>query len=83
LTRSFSVWRVSLGAGFLGALASQFWVLGFALTSAANVRTLALIEVFMAQLVQGRIFAQHTTRQELLGMVLIVIGAGLLILATS
>jgi drug/metabolite transporter (DMT)-like permease len=83
LTRSFSVWRVSLGAGCLGALASQFWFLGFALTSAANVRTLALVEVFMAHLVQGRVFAQHATRQDLIGMTLIVIGAGILILATS
>ncbi|MFI5015850.1 MAG: EamA family transporter [Hyphomicrobiales bacterium] len=81
LTRSFSVWRVSLGAGFFGALASQFWFLGFALTSAANVRTLALVEVLMAQLVQGRVFAQRATRRDLIGMALIVIGAGALILA--
>ena len=81
--KSFSVWRVSLGAGFLGALASQFWFLGFALTSAANVRTLALVEVLLAQLVQGRLFAQHGTRQDLIGMALIVAGAGALILATG
>jgi drug/metabolite transporter (DMT)-like permease len=81
LTKSFSVWRVSLGAGFFGALASQFWFLGFALTSAANVRTLALVEVLMAQLVQGRVFAQRATRRDLVGMALIVIGAGALILA--
>jgi drug/metabolite transporter (DMT)-like permease len=80
LTRSFSVWRVSLGAGFLGALASQFWFLGFALTSAANVRTLALVEVLLAQLVQGRVFAQRATRRDLIGMALIVIGAGVLII---
>jgi drug/metabolite transporter (DMT)-like permease len=80
LTRSFSVWRVSLGAGFLGALASQFWFLGFALTSAANVRTLALVEVLLAQLVQGRVFAQQASRQDIVGMALIVIGAGTLIL---
>src|SRR5690606_32096007 len=49
LEASFRAWRPSLGAGFLGALASQFWFLGFALTSAANVRTLALVEVLMAQ----------------------------------
>jgi drug/metabolite transporter (DMT)-like permease len=83
LTKSFSVWRVSLGAGFLGALASQFWFIGFALTSAANVRTLALVEVLMAQLVQGRVFAQRATRQDLIGMALIVIGAGALILASA
>ncbi|MBV9978295.1 MAG: DMT family transporter [Hyphomicrobiales bacterium] len=83
LFKSFAVWRVSLGAGFLGAFASQFWFLGFAITSAANVRTLALIEVLLAQLVQGRLFAQRGTRQDLIGMVLIVLGAGALILASS
>jgi drug/metabolite transporter (DMT)-like permease len=83
LTKSFIVWRISLGAGFLGALASQFWFLGFALTSAANVRTLALVEVLMAQAIQGRVFAQRATRRELLGMALIVVGAGALIIATG
>ena len=83
LFKSFSVWRVSLGAGFFGALASQFWFLGFALTSAANVRTLALVEVLLAQLVQGRMFAQRGTRRDLIGMALIVVGAGALIVATA
>src|SRR5262249_54909308 len=35
-------WRPSLFAGFMGATASEFWFLAFALTSAANVRTLGL-----------------------------------------
>ena len=43
------LWRPSLLAGFMGAFASQFWFLAFALTAAANVRTLALIEVLFAQ----------------------------------
>ncbi len=33
LVGSFRAWRPSLGAGFLGALASQFWFIGFALTT--------------------------------------------------
>jgi drug/metabolite transporter (DMT)-like permease len=74
LTGSFRVWRQSTTAGFLGALASQFWFLGFALTSAANVRTLALVEVFMAQAVSQRLFAEGTTAQEYAGMALIVAG---------
>jgi uncharacterized membrane protein len=44
-------WKRSLFAGFAGAVASQFWFLAFALSSAANVRTLALIEVLFAQLI--------------------------------
>jgi drug/metabolite transporter (DMT)-like permease len=81
LMASFAAWRPSLGAGFLGALASQFWFIGFALTTAANVRTLALVEVLMAQAVSHRFLAQTTTRREIAGMILILGGVGLLLLA--
>jgi len=81
LMRSFGVWRASLGAGFLGAFASQFWFLGFALTTAANVRTLALVEVLMAQAVSRKLFAEGTGRREYLGMALMVAGVGLLLIA--
>lgn len=73
--------RESLGAGFLGAFASQFWFIGFALTAAANVRTLALIEVVFARLISGRIFSEATSRRQLAGMALIVIGVGWLLRA--
>ena len=70
-------WRPSLTAGFLGAAASQFWFLGFALTSAARVRTLALIEVLFAYAISGRVFNERMTRNEKIGMVLVVIGVAL------
>ena len=73
--------RPSLGAGFLGALASQFWFLGFALTAAANVRTLALIEVPLAALVSRRLFAEGTRPSQIAGMALIVVGVAALIRA--
>ena len=72
-------WRASLPAGFLGAFASQFWFFGFALTAAANVRTLALVEVLMAQAVSHRFLAQRTSRRELVGLALIVVGVALLV----
>lgn len=72
-------WRVSLTAGALGAFASLFWFIGFALTPAANVRTLALIEVVFAQVVSGRVFREATGRLQLAGMALIVIGVGWLL----
>lgn len=75
-------WRVSLAAGGLGAFASLFWFIGFALTSAANVRTLALIEVVFAQIVSGRIFRETTGRIQLLGMALIGVGVGWLLAVT-
>jgi drug/metabolite transporter (DMT)-like permease len=81
LLKSFRAWRPSLLAGFLGAFASQFWFLGFSLTSAANVRTLALVEVLLAQIVSRRLFAQKTSAREIAGMALIVAGVGLLLWA--
>lgn len=72
-------WRGSLGAGALGALASLFWFIGFALTSAANVRTLALVEVVMAQLVSGRVFREGASARQRAGMALIVLGVAALI----
>jgi drug/metabolite transporter (DMT)-like permease len=74
LTGSLSVWRQSLLAGFLGALASQFWFLGFALTSAANVRTLALIEVPMAQALSRKLFNEKLGIFQTLGLVLMMVG---------
>jgi drug/metabolite transporter (DMT)-like permease len=79
LVGSFKAWRQSIPAGFLGAFASQFWFIGFSLTSAANVRTLALVEVFMAMFVSRRIFDQSISRREVAGMVLIVLGVALLL----
>jgi drug/metabolite transporter (DMT)-like permease len=74
-------WRPSLFAGFLGALASQFWFLAFALATAASVRTLALVEVLFAQLIARIAFGQRTSAREALGMVLVIAGVALLIWA--
>ena len=73
------LWRPSVFAGFMGAFASQFWFLAFALTAAANVRTLALVEVLFAQGVAYYSFKQPLSARELLGIVLIVIGVALLV----
>jgi drug/metabolite transporter (DMT)-like permease len=74
-------WRPSLFAGFMGALASQFWYLAFALATAASVRTLALVEVLFAQAMSRFVFKQPTSPREVIGIVLIVIGVGLLMWA--
>ena len=74
-------WRPSLFAGFMGALASQFWFLAFALATAASVRTLALVEVLFAQAISRFVFKQPTTAREAVGVVLIVIGVALLLWA--
>jgi drug/metabolite transporter (DMT)-like permease len=81
LTAIVRAWRPSLFAGFMGALASQFWFLAFALASAASVRTLALVEVLFAQAISRFVFKQATTPREALGIALIVIGVVLLLWA--
>ena len=77
----FRAWKPSVMAGFMGAFASQFWFLAFALTTAASVRTLALVEVLFAQGISKFIFKQPTTMRELGGIAMIVIGVGLLVWA--
>ena len=81
LTAIARQWRPSLLAGFLGALASQFWFLAFALATAASVRTLALVEVLFAQAISSFVFKQKTTAREAVGIVLIVIGVAVLVWA--
>lgn len=79
LRRSLVVWRQSLFAGFMSAFASQFWFVSMALTAAANVRTLALVEVVLAQAVANRLFGQRAAPRELVGMALVVAGVALLL----
>lgn len=74
-----AAWRPSLVAGFMGALASQFWFLAFALATAASVRTLALVEVLFAQGVSRFVFKQPVLLREGVGIVLVVAGVALLL----
>jgi len=79
LQRCLAAWRASIWGGLLGASASQGWFLGFALTSAANVRTLGLLEVLFAQALSYRVFAQSASAKEWLGIALIVTGVAMLL----
>jgi drug/metabolite transporter (DMT)-like permease len=81
LGKILGLWKPSMFAGFIGAFASQFWFLAFALTAAANVRTLALVEVLFAQAVAYYSFKQPVSARELFGIVLIVVGVALLVAA--
>ena len=79
LLRSLSVWRTSLLAGFVGAFASQAWFIGFALTTAANVRTLGLVEMIFAQMITRRILKEQTALREWIGMAMILVGVAALL----
>jgi len=52
-------WRVSLFAGFMGALASGLWFTAFALESAVHVRTLGLIELLFSHVVSQKLFREQ------------------------
>lgn len=73
------LWKPSLLAGFAGAAASQFWFLAFALATAASVRTLALVEVLLAQGVTRFVFKQKTSAREAMGIALLLAGAVLIV----
>lgn len=83
LVGSFRLWRQSVLAGLMGALASQFWFLGFSLTSAANVRTLGLVEVLFAWGVGHHMLRQRVAPRAVAGMVLVVGGVALLVAAAA
>jgi drug/metabolite transporter (DMT)-like permease len=74
LRATASAWRVSTVAGASGALASIGWFTAFALTSAANVRTLGMVEVVFSYLVARRFMQERLTRLEQAGLLLVVAG---------
>ncbi|MCB2059103.1 MAG: EamA/RhaT family transporter [Novosphingobium sp.] len=76
---SLREWRESLGAGFMGALSSACFFTAFALTPAANVRTLALVELPMAAMLSGRLSGKVLARHEFAGMALVLTGVAVLL----
>jgi drug/metabolite transporter (DMT)-like permease len=79
MTSIFRLWKPSMFAGFMGSFASLFWFFAFALTPAANVRTLALVEVLFAQGAAYYGMKQRLSMRELAGIALILAGVGLLV----
>lgn len=69
-----TAWRVSTIAGLAGALASIGWFTAFALTSAANVRALGMVEVVFSYLVSHRLLSERLTRAEQGGLALVLVG---------
>jgi drug/metabolite transporter (DMT)-like permease len=69
-----SAWRVSTIAGAAGALASIGWFTAFALTSAANVRTVGMVEVVFSYLVSRRFMGEKLAHAEQAGLLLVLVG---------
>ena len=76
---SLREWRQSFGAGFMGAFSSACFFTAFALTPAANVRTLALVELPLAAALSGRLSGKAMARHELAGIGIIMAGVALLL----
>lgn len=74
LRATVTAWRISILAGATGALASIGWFTAFALTTAANVRTLGMVEVVFSYLVSRRFLQEKLAPVEQGGLALVVIG---------
>ncbi|MGE0333133.1 MAG: EamA/RhaT family transporter [Ramlibacter sp.] len=81
LRATAAAWRVSVLAGGMGALASAGWFTAFAMTSAANVRTLGMVEVVFSYLVSHRLLREKLTLAERAGLLLVLVGVAALLLA--
>ena len=67
-------WRLSLLAGMMGAMASVGWMTAVSMRPAVDVRTLGLLEVLFSYLVSRQLFRERTTRNEMLGLILVAAG---------
>jgi len=67
-------WRVSLLAGFMGALASGLWFTAMAMQPVVYVRTLGLVELFFSYLVSRKLFRERLGWTERFGILLLTLG---------
>ncbi len=74
-------WRPSLSVGVAGVLASVFWFSAFTLQNAAYVRALGQIELVFTLIASAVFFRENLNRLELLGIILVVGGILVLVLA--
>lgn len=77
-TGSLRIWRESLVAGFMGALATACWNTALSLTAAANVRTLGLVEMPIAGWFNHRVSGTPLSSREWAGTLIVMAGIGLL-----
>jgi len=67
-------WRVSLLAGFTGAIASMGWLTAFAMRRAVDVRIVGLVEVVFSYLLSRQFFVEPVAGREIWGILLVVAG---------
>ena len=74
LTEVLRRWRPSLGAGLCGACASAGWFVALALSPAAPVRALGIIEAPIAAMAGHRLFREALGARQILSGVAIIGG---------
>lgn len=74
LGKVFTGWRLSLAAGFFGALASMGWFTAFAMRSAVDVRIVGLVEVLFSYAMSHHLFRERIAGRELVGILLVLAG---------
>jgi drug/metabolite transporter (DMT)-like permease len=80
LTDVLVCWRPASMVGLAGMLGSVGWFTAFTLQNAAYVRALGQIELLFTFLVTVFFFREKTTKLEVVGIILVVIGIVLLLL---
>ena len=79
----FRAWRISLVAGSMGAAASLAWFTAYAMQGAGPVRTLGMVEVVFSYLVSRRLLSEALSRNEQIGMGLMLVGLVLICLQAA
>ena len=80
LVAIFRNFKFSFLVGLTGVLGSMAWFNAMTLENAAYVRTLGQIELIFSLLTSYVVFKERSTRYEIFGMVLIVVGIVILLL---
>jgi drug/metabolite transporter (DMT)-like permease len=75
------LWRPSLFAGFMGAAASAGWFSAFTLQTAAQVRTLGLVELVFSYAISRKLFRETLSWLELAGMAFLATGIAVITLS--
>jgi len=76
----FRIFKFSSLVGLTGVLGSICWFNAMTLENAAYVRTLGQVELILSLLTSYIVFKERSTRYEIVGMVMIVIGIIILLL---
>lgn len=74
ITATVRAWRPAIWVGVFSLLGSVCWVWGFALESAAKVRTLGQVELIIAFLVGRFVLGERHSRAELAASGLVLVG---------